>query len=697
MKLHKSILLPAAAMLVLGSCSENAWNDHLDGFQAPTAAEGVTTATYVLTAADYSTIASLEANKTLAEAAGESEALAAIGTNGCFATEEQAQKYIPALLATTDKNLPYFTYNNESSVKVSYNVSSALPAIVKGVNAGTPTYKVTTPDYIDAWGDDEEFINAFCPSVPAAEFIPEILEEKMKDATAGSYVVVNYNESSANPDFGGGDTPGPSKPVWSETNLLGSVTLDQNVEIHGIVTAINARGFVLSDKGGSILCYQASGFDQGLVPLYSQVIVKGKVSAYNKGYQIAINAGEYEVGEVGAYTYPAPVTVDGAAMDAAIAATEDFTAKYVKLTGTLSISGNYYNFTVAGAETAQGSFYMTPDFIKSQVEDGQEYDIYGYFTSISGGRYYNICVTQITQAGAKTAIRSVKRVSAGSIVAVEKNLLYQYDGNAWKNVSDAYVLNPADYQAMGNTYGSLSQAQRDKDLPIFLKQNYPYAAEGDTKTLVYTYYANSETSNQAREYVLQDGVWSANLGEGVSQFTKVDGEWVFNPSIVITLPYARNTDPSYTYYMECVNWVYENICVPMGDTSLTSGKYFIDYRGNAEFYSGASAFYGNVDVRASSALSHCPEGYTGYDGLTDDEITLLMKKRFCTEVMLHALEALHPDVKPAGDMEVTFTVNFTVYDGGSNDANVVYKVVGPGQLEYVSTTCVEPGEDSDWK
>ena len=75
MKLHKSILLPAAAMLVLGSCSENAWNDHLDGFQAPTAAEGVTTATYVLTAADYSTIASLDANKTLAEAAGESDAI----------------------------------------------------------------------------------------------------------------------------------------------------------------------------------------------------------------------------------------------------------------------------------------------------------------------------------------------------------------------------------------------------------------------------------------------------------------------------------------------------------------------------------------------------------------------------------------------------------------------------------------------
>lgn len=697
MKLYRSIILPAASMLLLGACSENAWNDHLDGFQTPNAAEGVTNATYLLTAADYSTIASLDANKALAEAAGESEALAAIGTNGCFATEEQAQKYIPALLATTDKNLPYFTYNNESSVKVSYNVSSALPELVKGVNAGTPTYKVTTSDYIDAWEDDEDFINAFCPEIPAADAIPAILAQKFRDAADGSYVVVNFNEASENPDFGGGETPGPTKPVWSETSVLGSVSLDQEVEVHGLVTAINARGFVLSDKSGSILCYQANGFDQGLVPLYSKVIVKGKVSAYNKGFQIAINTGEYEIGEVGAYTYPAPVVVDGAAMDAAITATDDFSAKYVKLTGTVTVSGNYYNFSVAGAETAQGSFYMTPDFVKSQVEDGKEYDIYGYFTSISGGRYYNVVVTQLVEQATKKALRAPKRVAAESIVAVEKNLLYQFSGNGWKSVSGAYVLNPADYKAMGNTYGSLSQAQRDKDLPIFLKQTYPYATEGDTKTLVYTFYANSTTSNQAREYILQSGEWTANLGEGVSQFTKVDGEWVFNPSIVITLPYARNTDPSYTYYMACVNWVYENICVPMGDTSLTSGKYFIDYRGNAEFYSGASAYYGNVDVRASSAKSHAPEGYTVYDGMSDDEITLLMKKRFCTEVMLHALEALHPDVKPAGDMDVTITVNFTVYDGSSTDANVIYKVVGPGQLEYVSTTCVEEGQDSDWK
>lgn len=490
MKLNK-IILAAASTLILGACGENAWNDHLDGFQAPAAAEGTTNSSYTLTAADYSTIAGLADNKALAEADGESEALAAIAANGCFSTEEEARKYIPALLASTNKGLPYFTYNDNSNVKVSYNVSSALSELVKGVNADTPSYKVTQLDYIDSWGADDEYLNAFAPSCPASEFIPVILSDVYADTQSGQYVLVNYNESDRNPDF------------------------------------------------------------------------------YNP-----------------------------AAMSA------------------LSI--------------------------------------------------------------------------------VSENALYQFTGDTWRNVTEAVVLGPADYAAMGNTYGSLNETQRNRDLPVFLKQTFPYAVEGQTETPVYAYYANSTTTVQAREYILTAGEWIPNLGELTSQFTKMDGSWVYNPSVVITLPYARNTDPSYTYYMECVKWVYENICVPMGDTSITSGEYFIDYRGNAEFYSGASAYYGNVDVRATSALNHQPAGYTAYEGLTNDEITLLMKKRFCTQVLPAALSVLHPDMKPAGDMTVTFTVNFTVYDGSASDATVVYEVVGPGEFRFLSTTCVDEDQYAGW-
>lgn len=48
--------------------------------------------------------------------------------------------------------------------------------------------------------------------------------------------------------------------------------------------------------------------------------------------------------------------------------------------------------------------------------------------------------------------------------------------------------------------------------------------------------------------------------------------------------------------------------------------------GNSEFYSGTSFYYCNADIRGANAKSKFPELYDQY---TDDEVTELMKKRFC--------------------------------------------------------------------
>ncbi len=91
----KPIAFLACATL-LTACDENAWNDHLDGFEEPPVYSKTETVEYTLTSEDYQTIAKNSTNKSLAEEAGESEALAAIGTNGYFSTAEQARKYLPA-------------------------------------------------------------------------------------------------------------------------------------------------------------------------------------------------------------------------------------------------------------------------------------------------------------------------------------------------------------------------------------------------------------------------------------------------------------------------------------------------------------------------------------------------------------------------------------------------------------------------
>ncbi len=56
-----------AGVLALTGCSENAWNDKLDGFKEPSVYDKTETVDYTLTAADYKTIASNSTNKQLAE------------------------------------------------------------------------------------------------------------------------------------------------------------------------------------------------------------------------------------------------------------------------------------------------------------------------------------------------------------------------------------------------------------------------------------------------------------------------------------------------------------------------------------------------------------------------------------------------------------------------------------------------------
>ncbi len=284
---------------MLSSCDENDWNDKLDGFEVPPTDSKVETVNYTLTDADYSSIASNSTNKSIAEAAGESEALAAIGTNKSFASDAEARKYIPALLSSS--SFPYFSMNNESSVKVTYNLSTNQPEEGKATNGGVLSYTVSETDYQNAWGSDDDFIGSFAPAVTASSNIPGILKSAYPDATDGQYAVVSYKEASTNPVFGNvGDDPAPG---WEMSSVLGKVALGDVVEVNGVITAINSRGFILSDATGSILCYQASGFDANAVKIGNQITLNGTISSYNKGFQIAITPDSYTIeGEDTAFT-----------------------------------------------------------------------------------------------------------------------------------------------------------------------------------------------------------------------------------------------------------------------------------------------------------------------------------------------------------------------------------------------------------
>ena len=67
----------------------------------------------------------LATNKALATTEEEMNALKAIANNKCFATQEEARKYLPAFFQCDD--FPYFTLIDGSSIKVTYAVAEEAP------------------------------------------------------------------------------------------------------------------------------------------------------------------------------------------------------------------------------------------------------------------------------------------------------------------------------------------------------------------------------------------------------------------------------------------------------------------------------------------------------------------------------------------------------------------------------------------
>ena len=662
-------LIVGAALTTATSCDVNDWNDKLDGFEELVITD-VQTISYTLTDDDYASIAANDDNVTLA---GDdlADALSDVGTNCYFTDDISAKDYIPNFLGTED--FEYFTLDDGSAVNLTYNVyDNHLPDEIAAFEAASE-YTVTSANYIDAWGDDENYIEAFSPSTAATTHVPSILAEEYPDAESGDMVVVYYNYASTDPSFGNDDDDDSG---FELTSLLGTAAVGDELTIYGLVTGICTTGYILTDNTGSIFVYYGSSFDTSSYGIGTQIQLSGTVASYRTGLQFAGSSSTETIVGTQSYTYPTPTVYDGSAFDEAITRSTNELAIYFQFTGTVSISGSYYNFSIDGAETAIGSTYYATDDQKALFSDGGTYTVTGYLLNISSSKYVNFIVVDAASTS------SVSRLKATSVSTTATTAVYTYNGSKWAVESDIDVLQSDDYTTMGQTYKNLEDP--DYYLPIYLKLTYPYAVAEDTQLVGYKYY-NSGTYLVCDQYIYDGSDWIKDEGyvEETAQFVKNSGEWMYDPNVTLTFEYSKGAEPATTYYQACVDWVYENIDKPLGSTSITSGLYYVTSYGNNEYYSGASAYYCNVDIRPSAAYSQYPDGY---EGMTDDEIQELMKERFCYEVLPGALATLHPDAAPVEGLEVIYTINFVSYNGSGTEQTVRYEVTGTAEFTFLDCT-----------
>ncbi len=642
-------MLAAALTCAATACDENSWNDHLDGFESGTdePKENVQTIEYTLTDANYATIAGLSANTALAGEEG-AAALKAVGTLKRFSTDAPASKYVPAFLS--DASFPYFTLTNGSSVKLTYRMAQDEPEAYKAAQT-VQQYAVTAQEYQEKVWASEDYVNAFAPSKQPADYLPAILDANL-DPADGTYAVVSYLMATQEPVFGGS---APAEPVE---------VFNANLTDEDVYNTFTADNTVLPEGLSYVWSYGGANYG-------------AKASAYANGTNFDAEAWLISPAiDLSAFA-DATLTYDQATnFFSSLDVLPDQAAVYVREKGGEWVKLNpQYPTSLSWTFVSSGDIDLS-DFAGKVIEIGFCFRS----TSVKSGTWEvkNIVVM------ATPAARSSR--AAISVPTEARNAVYCYANNAWTAAGrDFAVLQPADYAAMGQTYNNLSAAE--PYLSKYLNINYAYASEGDIKYVYWLKYTSgSGTAYECSAYKYDGTAWGADnfTVEETNQFVMTGGKWMYDPNVTITLPAGKGQELSTLYFQACVDWVYEHICKPLGDTDIKSGKFYISSYGNNEYYSGTSAYQGNVDLRASSAQAQYP---AEYGSMSDEEIINLEKKRFMFEVMPGALGMLHPDAKPIEGLEVLYTVNFGVYNGSSTvTETAVFKVVGQGKFEPVSCT-----------
>ncbi len=228
---------------------------------------------------------------------------------------------------------------------------------------------------------------------------------KVEEETEVSLIVMNskYGEGASilvdsvtlrTSDGGLADGDTPSSPINPDeiSNISDVIAAGAGeAKVQGTIIATYARGFIVNDNTGSILVYL--GEDKGHA-VGDVVIVSGSTSMFANMLQFGNSSTVEKTGTANVET-PEPVVMSAADMDAYLGAP---VLKYVQYTGTLNISGYYYNVNIDGATTAIGSIAYPHDGMVDESLNGKKITVTGYTIGVNQGKYVNTMAVSVVAA-----------------------------------------------------------------------------------------------------------------------------------------------------------------------------------------------------------------------------------------------------------------------------------------------------------
>lgn len=200
-------------------------------------------------------------------------------------------------------------------------------------------------------------------------------------------------------------------------------------ETEGIVVGTYTRGFVIKDDTGYLLAYNENYTAPG-VELNSKVKVAGTTAVYGDLPQLSIaSVTTLETGLTVAEPNWLDVNKDN------IADLDLTKCQPIKMTGVLSISGNYHNLAIDGT-TIQGSISYPLASLGLADLAGHNITVYGYFAGGNNAKYRNIMVVKVTDNGAA----ETKMSTIAEVIAADASSLVKTQGTVMARHQRGYII-----------------------------------------------------------------------------------------------------------------------------------------------------------------------------------------------------------------------------------------------------------------
>lgn len=578
---------------------------------------------YILTSADYESIskaakadARTKADTILAENVKSMKAL------NSFAS---ADKYVPGILASL-----YPSWGKGSNVGVTYNFYEEETGLVSELR-NISIYSLSQKDYEQIWGNDENKATFLSPKREPSEVIPGILAEAYKNAEENEMVLVDYMYDTKDLETVQG------QDLFSED--FSSLNAESEVNLSGwneIITE-GSRKWTAKEYGGNIYVQMTAYGSKEKVGNWL-ITPDVKITEEKAKFSFDVKFGYHNGDALKVYISD---KFDGSQN----INSDDWTEITGKFTFPEGVSSGYTDMVSAGE-------YSLADYLNKDV----------HFAFVYNGEDGNITTTV-----------QIDNVRVSSTYVSESNekpysMLFRYNGSDWKvyNNEEVVLVTPADYDAMGapGSHDNFSSTDNfEKYLPQFLANKFPYAQNGDTKVVLFKYYADKQTTVVPARYNFNTNwTYFQNIVVREKETFLHNGEkWLFDPSIHVTI----DTD-GYKYIVE---WVAAN-----------KPGYMDPAYDDSEYWFGASYHYNNFNIQIVKRRSYDPEKVVPAD---DNEARKYLENKVGEGLKLWMSYKYADAPSQMNGVDLYYYVSCKVYDGaGYYKYTFKAKSLGNGNFEY---------------